>query len=343
MITIPYTLYFQLRQRLYGNTYIFPYIVTSSTAINQASNASEWGNGDGGGNIIQNIKTAANEAVQFLGGFAVGMLGSQAKIANLFPAPTWNGAGDYKAQFSFDLVLINDHIIKARNNYMCVNTIINNNRWLQKTIMSFPGALYEVWLPTGQRHLMCTGDFNLFPLGLNRKAPSGFFSGGKVPGANFSIGTNTDGLPMYHKHKDDIEVIPDAYRLQIKFTSCISNNLNNSVFQYYVEDMGGYEDYVQYNAGGTTSKVATLDLGGQKVADRGQAVVAQTVAQAAQENKPNGNPMSAQDATRMFQRAVMELAEDTTQRDVPAQRGDDGQNVIETFNESTYNKKLQKL
>ena len=37
---------------------------------------------------------------------------------------------------------------------------------------------------------MCTGDFKLYPLGLNRKAPKGFFRGnGGTPGANFKIGT----------------------------------------------------------------------------------------------------------------------------------------------------------
>ena len=74
-------------------------------------------------------------------------------------------------------MLINDHIIKARNNYMCVNTIIHNNRSIQKAILQFPGALYEIWLPTGQRHLMCTGNFTLTPLGLNRRAPKDFFAG----------------------------------------------------------------------------------------------------------------------------------------------------------------------
>lgn len=110
-----------------------------------------------------------NSAVNAVGGFALGLTGSQAKPASLFPAPTWNGGnGGDKVSFSFDLMLINDNALKARNNYMCVNTIIHNNRQMQKTVLRFPGALYEIWLPTGQRHLMCTGDFKLYPLGLNR-------------------------------------------------------------------------------------------------------------------------------------------------------------------------------
>ncbi len=111
-----------------------------------------------------------------IGGLAIGATGSNAKVANLFPAPTWGGPGDDKIQFSFDLMLINDNIVTARNNYMCVNSIIHNNRYIQKAILAFPGALYELWLPTGQRHLMCSCDLKLYPLGLNRKVPKGFFS-----------------------------------------------------------------------------------------------------------------------------------------------------------------------
>lgn len=111
-------------------------------------------------------------------------------------------------------MLINDHIIKARNNYMCVNTIIHNNRSIQKAILQFPGALYEIWLPTGQRHLMCTGNFTLSPLGLNRRAPKDFFAGNKfVPGANFEIGTESKNGELACKHSEDAEVIPDGYKL----------------------------------------------------------------------------------------------------------------------------------
>ena len=126
------------------------------------------------------MKEIANKFASWIGGTASLLAGSQAKTAPLFPAPTWGGpnSNTERASFSFDLVLINDHIVKSRNNYMCVNTIIHNNRYIQKAILAFPGALYEIWLPTGQRHLMCTGSFELYPLGLNRMAPKKFFSGG---------------------------------------------------------------------------------------------------------------------------------------------------------------------
>ena len=149
---------------------------------------------------------------------------------------------------------------------MCVNTIIHNNRWMQKSILAYPGALYELWLPTGQRHLMCTGSFKLYPLGLNRFTPVDFFEGYDwdskggdkgLRGADFEIGTVV-GLPgseldstgmslkskvrMPNPHISLMEVIPDAYKLDITFTSCLANNLNTAVFQYYVK-MAAFNNY----------------------------------------------------------------------------------------------------
>ena len=203
-IDIPYILYCGLRNKQWGNTYIFPYIVDSSTVINESSNESEW-NGEGSG-FLEWIKNATQGITNFIGGAATSLTGSQAMPADLFPAPTWSNKSTEKISFSFTLVLINDHIIKARNNYMCVNTIIHNNRWMQKTILAFPGALYELWLPTGQRHLMGTGSFKLYPLGLNRVTPVDFFEGVEwkgegdkgLRGADFEIGTVV-GLPQSNR------------------------------------------------------------------------------------------------------------------------------------------------
>ena len=87
---------------------------------------------------------------------------------------------------------------------------------------------------------MCTGTFELSPLGLNRKVPDGFFDDMQEPGANFSIGTASGigGIDKLATPHSPSEVIPDAYNLSIQFTSCLTNNLNTSVFQYYVKMTG---------------------------------------------------------------------------------------------------------
>ena len=128
-IDIPYILYCGLRKKLYGNTYIFPYIVNSGTVINSADNSGEWGSENG--SLFETLKKGIAGIAKGIGNLAIAATGSQSQfVDNLFPAPTWaqGGAKTGEPSFSFELVLINDHIIKARNNYMCVNTIIHNNR-----------------------------------------------------------------------------------------------------------------------------------------------------------------------------------------------------------------------
>ena len=181
-----------------------------------------------------------NDIGKFASGLALNLAGSNGQAVKAFNAPTWNLQDGEKVAFSFDLMLINDHIVKTRNNYMCVNTIIHNNRSIQKAVLAFPGALYEIWLPTGQRHLMCTGKFVLNPIGLNRKVPDNFFEP-LGNGANFRIGVNKGDITLKNKHTDS-EVIPDGYKLSVTFTSCLANNMNSSVFQYYVA-MTGYDNY----------------------------------------------------------------------------------------------------
>lgn len=218
VIDLPFKLYHKLKAKLYGNTYIFPYI-PKENPITQSSNKSEW-NEEGG--ILQALTSGLQGAVNG----AAGMLGIG--IAKPFPAPTWKLPSDgWKWTMSFNLNLINDEYFRTRCNYMCANTLINNNRWIQKTILGFPGALYEVAVPTGVRELMCTGEFVLTGLGNIRNVPPGFFDEPTVIGSRRYVSVKM--------HSDAWEVLPDAYSLKCTFESCIAENLNNSVFSYYLE------------------------------------------------------------------------------------------------------------
>lgn len=74
VIDIPYILYFCLRQKVYGNTYIFPYIVQSgSTVINEASNESEWGERD---SLVGKIKDMIKQGAEMVANIATAASGS---------------------------------------------------------------------------------------------------------------------------------------------------------------------------------------------------------------------------------------------------------------------------
>ena len=221
-VNIPFTLYHKLKGKMYGNKYRFPY-VPAENPITRSSNLNEWGSNEG---VLEKLIGGALQGLNAITGYTgIG-------VAKPFPAPTWKLTdGGSNWQLNFELNFINDEYTKARNNYMCANTIINNNRWIQKGILAFPGALYEIAVPTGVRELMCAAEFQLKPLGVNRHVPPGFFT------QPFSIGSMVFGTEQNPMHKDAWEVIPDAYSLTCTFKSVIDENLNNSVFAYYLDMM----------------------------------------------------------------------------------------------------------
>ena len=61
---------------MYGNTYIFPYIVNNSTLINGASNESEWDSKNA--SFSDSLKNAIQGIANAIGDTAAGVMGSSA-------------------------------------------------------------------------------------------------------------------------------------------------------------------------------------------------------------------------------------------------------------------------
>ena len=75
VIDIPYILYFCLRQKVYGNTYLFPYITTTGTIINEASNDSEWNETSASG-LFGGLKNMISGVAGAIGNLALKVSGS---------------------------------------------------------------------------------------------------------------------------------------------------------------------------------------------------------------------------------------------------------------------------
>lgn len=74
-VDIPYILYTGLRKRMYGNTYIFPYIIENGARIQESSNDGEW-NPPGKDGIAGFFKNMLQGAVNMVGGMALSAAGS---------------------------------------------------------------------------------------------------------------------------------------------------------------------------------------------------------------------------------------------------------------------------
>ena len=123
---------------------------------------------------------------------------------------------------------------------------------------------------------------------------------------------------MQQKHIDEVEVVPDAYKLHVTFDSCLANNMNNAVFQYYVK-MTAYNEY---------GDSATQETGGDNPPSLTDEATLQNTAQ----------PHDASDV-KGFSREVAGIL-DAMQKEG---ENNDEDNPIEKFNEATYNKRLEKI
>ena len=139
-------------------------------------------------------------------------------------------------------------------------------------------------------------------------------------------------------HRENGEVLPDAYKLSIKFKSCIANNMNTSVFQYYVK-MTGYDSGPMDSA---TSAGNPGVLDNNNVIDMSAPLVKKAFDAA-----KNGLSAITGGGSGETDETTPESA--MSKRGIETMRmGDildskDFEEFTERFNEATYNKKLGKL
>lgn len=113
--------------------------------------------------------------------------------------------------------------------------------------------------------------------------------------------------------------------------------------------MAGYEQYATANIGGDVSEIpAGNSFVNKDWEDRGRQITQDYQDKLTQkkEEKPDAPKPGEANPTREFQKIVMELAEGkdvTSEAKSKRDSTDEDEDEIETFNESTYNKKLQKL
>ena len=149
--------------------------------------------------------------------------------------------------------------------------------------------------------------------------------------------------PKDKGHRSEVEVIPDAYKLSITFTSCLANNMNTAVFQYYVQMTyydGGNEKTDQ-DPGQEQEAKALEEIEKQLVKKgvvNGEPLQAPEPATegggegggGGEAPAPSGPVKSARSSTRIGGRQARDFTQEIME-------------LVEKFDESTYNKKLGKL
>lgn len=156
ILSLPYQLYFKLQACATTNIYEIPFN-NDSKGLYSSTGTPGW---DGASGFVGSLIDSAK-----------GLLGSILPNVNVQWAPWYNAMGGEKTPedgvvLSFDL--FNDDADAAMNNFIFVNTIIPQNRWLQYGLFQHSPCLYDIKIEGVKRLFLCTGEFKVTQGGVLR-------------------------------------------------------------------------------------------------------------------------------------------------------------------------------
>lgn len=225
IVEFPYMLYYQLQSCTTTNIYEIPAIKNDN--IMYSSNGSGgWNTAEGGFKLIN--KTVQN--IPVVGNFLSKMLGS----IGINWMPYWDpisGTATSEPEVTIEFDLFNDDLKTTINNFIFVNTLIANNKWIQSGLFSHSAHLYDVKLEGYNRLFACTGKFDVKKIGILRMPPPIFFKNDKQNPLLKYINSNLNKDEFLARLKTDKSVmIPDVYHVTMTFSSILPANFNTYLY-----------------------------------------------------------------------------------------------------------------
>ena len=212
VLNFPYMLYYRLMSTTTTNIYEVPY----NGQIMYESQGGGFSKGGLGG-LTTDGKSIFGQFVNWFG-----------KNIRINTTPTWDGPQDTPTKVEIDFSLYNDTIDAAIMNFIFVNTIVPNNKWIQYGIFQHAPCLYDVKINGINRLFMCQGDFKVESKGVLRK-PSLILIKELVK----EYLNPRSSLKAENIINNDLIRIPDIYDVHLTFTSLLPNNFNNFLFANY--------------------------------------------------------------------------------------------------------------
>lgn len=227
VMAFPYTLYYRLQSCVTTNIYEIPASTSNKTILASGGGMSGWT--DGGDMLSQ----GGFRISEFLGKIPV--IGSLANMVlgniGVNYMPWWNaesGSKTKEPQIEIKFDLFNDNDEAALANFIFVNTLVPNNKWIQYNMFQHSSSLYDVKIEGLNRLFACAGDFNVTYEGVLRDPPRwwilklAWLHGNKCMSNEF----------MNNIIENKLIKIPDVYRVQMNFQSILPANFNNYIFAY---------------------------------------------------------------------------------------------------------------
>lgn len=243
VMTFPFTLYNKLQTCVTTNLYEVPAAQSSKTILASGGGMQGWT--DGGSDFMS------------AGGFRIsellGKIPGVGNIANMILGniginymPWWNadsGSKTKEPQIEIKFDLFNDSYNAAMANFIFVNTLVPNNKWIQYNMFQHSSCLYDVKIEGINRLFACAGDFNVTYEGVLRDPPNKWIYELVMSHGNNNLNKDTfmQNIVNYKLIK-----IPDVYRVTMNFQSLLPANFNNYIFAYAenASHIVNYKDHV---------------------------------------------------------------------------------------------------
>jgi len=227
LLTFPYTLYYRLQSCVTTNVYELPCKVDDDMMY-QSNGTPGW---VGGTNALGITNNTFLTKIPIIGDILKNVLGN----VQINFMPWWDAekgaVGNPEVSFKFDL--FNDTAEAAMMNFIFVNTIVPNNRWLQYNMFQHSPNLYDVKLEGYNRLFACAGEFGVKGKGVLRTPPPGWVDTLCKTYGNSNLNKQTLAAAI---KKDNLIKVPDVYEVTMKFTSLIPMNFNNGGFIFKYND-----------------------------------------------------------------------------------------------------------
>lgn len=238
LLSFPYTLYYKLQSCVTTNIYELP-CKTSDNRLYSSDGTAGWK-----GNSEMSIDAAA-EKIPLVGGILKKIFNS-GPIGNIFGnirinfMPWWNSEDGHRTaspEIEVKFNLFNDTADAAMMNFIFVNTLVPNNKWLQYNMFQHSPCLYDIKLEGYNRLFACAGKFDVNAAGILRDPPEEWIEKLVDNHSNFSSDKKSGGKVNKSALKDVIKrkkliKIPDAYEVTMHFTSLLPTNFNQFLYTY---------------------------------------------------------------------------------------------------------------
>lgn len=254
IMQFPYNLYYRLQSCTTTNIYEIPAATDDKSILHSGDGYAGWGGGDdvmtAGGfrisDILNKIPGVGTIANMILGNIGINYM------------PWWNpgtGANVSEPEIQVKFDLFNDDVTAAVTNFIFVNTIVPNNKWIQWNMFQHSSSLYDVKIEGLNRLFACAGNFDVSYEGVLRDPSREFIEKlcAHVNTKLFNAGELKENIL-----KQRLIKIPDVYKVTAKFKSLLPANFNNWLY-VYSKNSNIIDDYenVGYTANVMTDAINT--------------------------------------------------------------------------------------